>query len=61
MLSEGKFQISQEVFIGFFCTAILYHAEQKMFQAMYYTVSQHQIFRLAIHFEKSHVDLSGNL
>ena len=32
-----------------------------MFQAMCYTVSQHQIFWLAIHFEKSRVGLSGNL
>ena len=43
------------------CTAILSHAEQTMFQAMCYTVSQHQIFRLVIHFEKSRVGLSANL
>ena len=61
MLSEGKFQILQEVLIGFICTATLSHAEQTMFQAMCYTVSQHQIFRYAIHFEKSHIDLSGSL
>ena len=42
-------------------TAILSHAEQTMFQGMCYTISQHQIFTLAIHFEKSRVDLSGNL
>ena len=41
--------------------AILSHAKQTMFQAMCYTVSQHQIFGLAIHFEKSRVDSSGNL
>ena len=45
MLSEGKFQISQEVLIGYIYTAILSHVEQTMFQAMCYTVSQHQIFR----------------
>ena len=61
MLSEGTFQISQEVLIEYICTAILSHAEQTMFQAMCYTVSQHQIFGLAIHLEKSRVGLSGNL
>ena len=61
MLSEGTFQISQEVLIGYINTAILSHAEQTIFQAMRYTVSQHQIFGLAIHFEKSRVGLSGNL
>ena len=61
VISEQKFQISQEVLIGYICTAILSHAEQKMFQPMCYTVSQHQIFMLAIHFKKSRVDLSGNL
>ena len=40
-----KVQISQEVLIGYIYTAILSHAEQTMFQAMCYTVSQHQIFR----------------
>ena len=61
MLSEGTFQISQEVLIGYICTVTLSHAEQTMFQPMCYTVSQHQIFGLAIHFEKSRVGLSGNL
>ena len=45
IVSEQKYQISQEVLIGYICTAILSHAEQTMFQAMCYTVSQHQIFR----------------
>ena len=60
-MSENSFQISQEVLIGCICTAILSHAEQTMFQAMCYTVSQQQGFRLAIHFKKSRVGLSGNL
>ena len=42
-------------------TAILSHAEQTIFQPMCYTVSQQQIFLLAIHFEKSRVGLSGIL
>ena len=58
---ENSFQISQEVLIGCFCTAILSHVKQTMFQAMCYTVSQQQDFRLAIHFKKSRVGLSGNL
>ena len=58
---ENSFQISQEVLIGCICTAILSHADQTMFQAMCYTVSQQQGFRLAIHFKKSRVSLSGNL
>ena len=60
-MSENSFQISQEVLIGCICTAILSHADQTMFQAMCYTVSQQQGFRLAIHFKKSRVGLSGNL
>ena len=50
-----------EELIGCICTAILSHAKQTMFQTMFYTISQHQIFWLAIHFEKSRVGLSGNL
>ena len=61
MLLEKMFQISQEVLIGYICTAILSRAEQTIFQTMWYTVSQHQIFWLAIHFKKSRVGLSGNL
>ena len=41
--------------MGCICTGILSHAEQTMFQAMCYTVSQQQGFRLAIHFKKSRV------
>ena len=61
LVLEIKFQISQEVLIGYICTAILFHAEQTIFQAMCYTVSQQQIFMLAIHLKKSRVGLSGNL
>ena len=61
MLSERKFQISQEVLIGCICTVILSHAEQTMFQAICYTVYQQQILTLVIHFEKCRFDLSGNL
>ena len=60
-MAEQKYQISQEVLIGYICTAILSHVKQTMFQAICHTVSQQQIFVLAIHFKKGRFDLSGNL
>ena len=40
---------------------VFLHGEQTMFQAMCYTISQQQGFRLAIHFKKSCIGLSGIL
>ena len=54
-------RISQEALTGCFSTAIWSAGEQKMFQAMSYTVFQQQGFRSVIRFKKNRIGLSGIL